>query len=894
MIQPHKDSRPGFCPKSPPTEAMQRCIKWLRRRSAVASLAALVVVSTLLLAHHLLKNVPTELPLQATLQGQTKINVAVFSPDGKTVATAEADRTIKLWDVETGLERAALAWKPVLQRAGGLDGTLHFSPDSATLATAGFGDKGIALKLWNVATGQECATFKGHSRIRSVVFSPDGKTAVLEGLEDAVMLRDAATGRKRATLKTKEVLRVANGIQPVVILSLDGKTILTAGTDGTIKLWEAATGRERAALQRPVMDLRKAVFSPDGKNLVTMEGKDRTVKLWDVATGRERAKLITINEPGPRGEHDLIFSPDGKILATHENYNLRLWDVATANQRQILRRVAYLKFSPDGKRLVTGMAFTSKLWDMAARKQLAVFPEIHQAVFTPDGKILATVNKEVADGKTLDGIVKLWDAATGRLLDTLKLKGQAKEHILIAFSSDGKTLVTGGQSLFAGAGVFRLWDVATRKERATLTELTNQLREWKLSPDGETLAVRLADTVQLWEVATGKQRAILKKTDTLLPTSVMLFSPDGKTLATGGVATGVINGEIKLWDVATGQLRAALERAGRTPAIVVFNPNSKTVATSAIGGTRLGMGSIKLWDVATGRELAAFPSVESVSFSPESDTLVTVGTDVTVKLWDVATAQESAALERPIEGIREMRFSPHGKTLAAMIDSHDPSQPRGQPEIDTVKLWDTATGKERATLNGGGEAVFSADGKTLATTKKNVTKLWDVATGKERIAHWNQWFLAFSPDSKILATVSGGTIKLRDVATGQERAVLEGVGEALLDPDGKVVGTQAVFSPDGKILATQSFDESTVKLWDVATGKKRATLKGRGKVVFSPDGKILATEPRGGIHLWDVATGKERGALTGQWFMAFSLDSSLLATSDDIKDIRLWRLSPKK
>lgn len=892
MIQPHDDSRPGSCPASPSAGPMQRCVKWVRRKPAVAGLTALAVVGSLVLAQQLLKNVQTELPLHATLQGLSKTNLAVFSPDGKTVATAEADRTIKLWDVETGQERTALAWKPVLQRAGGLDGTVHFSPDSATLATAGYWNNAIALKLWNVARGQERATLKGLSRIRSVVFSPDGKTVALEGLEDAIALRDAATGRKRATLKTGEVLRVANGIRPVVILSPDGKTILTAEKDGTIKLWEAATGRERAALRRPVMDLRKAVFSPDGKNLVTIEGKDRTVKLWDVATGRERAKLITINEPGPRGEHDLIFSPNGKILATHENYDLRLWDVASANQRQILRRVAYFKFSPDGKRLVTGMAFTSKLWDMAARKQLAVFPESHQAVFTPDGKTLATVNKEVADGKTVDGIVKLWDAATGRLLDTLKLKGQAKEHISVAFSSDGKTLVTGGQSLIAGAGVVRLWDVATRKERAMLEGLTNQLREWKLSPDGETLAGRLADTVQLWDVATGKQRAILKKTDTLLPTSVMLFSPDGKTLATGGVATGAINGEIKLWDVATGQLRAALERAGRNYDTVVFNPNSKTVATSAIGGTRPGMGSIKLWDVATGREIAMYPSVESVIFSPESNTLVTVGTDVTVKLWDVATAQEGVVLERPTEGIREMRFSPDGKTLAAMIESGDPSRPRGQPEIDTVKLWDAATGKERATLKGVGRAVFSPDGTILVTTKRNGIKLWDVATGRERIAHWNQWLLAFSPDSKILATVSGGTVKLRDVATGTERAALEGVGEALLDPDGKVVGTQAVFSPDGKILATQSHEE--VKLWDVATGKKRTTLKGAGEVVFSPDGNILVTEPRGGVKLWDVAMGKERAALTGQWFRAFSPDSSLLATSDDLKDIRLWRLSPKK
>jgi WD40 repeat protein len=553
----------------------------------------------------------------------------------------------------------------------------------------------------------------------------------------------------------------------------------------------------------------------------------------------------------------------------------------------MIQQVAYCAFSPDGKRLTTGMAFTSRLWDVARGKLLAVFPGVNRpVVFTPDGTILATANEEVRDGKIPDGIVKLWDAATGKLLDTLKLEGQAKEHIAVAFSPDGKTLLTRGWSLAAGSGTVRLWDVATRKERATLKGLAN-LSDWKFSADSKTLALRLGDAVQLWDVATGKQRATLEKTDTLQPAGVMLFSPDGKTLATGGN-----NDNIKLWDVASGRLRATLKGARGN---VVFNRNSKTVVTSAMGyGPK---SDFKLWDVATGRELATLPSVQSQSvvFIPDSNTLVTVGMEAAVKLWDVAAAQEGTALETPPEGIRTMRFSPDGKTLATMMDSNE-GRPRGQPEIDTVKLWDVTTGKELATLKGVGEAFFSPDSKIVVTTRENGIKLWDAATGRECLALWNKWFLAFSPDSKILVTVSDGKasvgkVQFWDAATGMERIALEGVGEALLGPDGKVMGMLAVFSPDGKILATQSHE--TVKLWDVATGKERTTLKGDGKVVFSPDGKVLVTEPRGGIKLWDAATGKERGALPGQWFMAFSPDSSLLATSDDVKDIRLWHLSPK-
>src|SRR5262249_51288942 len=159
----------------------------------------------------------------------------------------------------------------------------------------------------------------------------------------------------------------------------------------------------------------------------------------------------------------------------------------------------------------------------------------------------------------------------------------------------------------------------------------------------------------------------------------------------------------------------------------------------------------------------------------------------------------------------------------AMIESGETG---GPPIVDTVQLWDVATGTERATLKGvgeeffgAGEAVVSPDGKVVATTNRKGIKLWDAATGRERVALWGQGFLAFGRDGKVVATVDGGTVKLRDGATGNERTALAGVGEeAVVDPDGKVVGTQAVFSPDGTILATQS--REAVELWDVATGRK--------------------------------------------------------------------------
>jgi WD40 repeat protein len=807
-----------------------------------------------------------ELALHATLKGHANIIRVGFSPDGKTIATEAMDRSIKLWDTATGHERAVL---PRQIGAGGVaEGTVHFSPDSGTLATAGFRANTITVKLWNVATGQERATLRGQSRVQSVVFSSNGKTVAMAGLKDTITLRDAATGQERATLKTRELPR---DIYPLVskhavILSPDGKTLLTAEKDGAIKLWEVATGRERTTLQGAIKDLLNAAFSPDGKVLVTLGGKkDRTVKLWDVATGQERATLKT-----PTNNHGFIFSPDSKTLATflapYKDYKLKLWDVATAKEMRTLEHVIDWQFSPDGKSLIAG----AKLLDVATGEVRAEL-EGNRSVFTPDRKTLATASEA-------DSTVKLRNAASGEVRDTIKLNWQAKQHISMAFSPDGKTLLTYRPEPESNVGTVQLWDVATTHERPALK---GQFKSWKFSPDGKALAMQmLPDAVQLCDVATGKVRATLEKA------GAVGFSPDGKTLATAEA----FDSKVKLWDVATGQLRGTLAAARSD---VVFNPDSTTVTAAVMVGDDRGM---KLWDVATGKELAMFKGVDSVVFSPNSNTLVAVGSQGTVETWDAATGKELAALKaRPGNVSGLVILSPDGKTLVTKetYDKHS--------QNSACKLWDVATGKELATFTqlDRPELIFSPDGKTLLTTGKDGTiTFWEAATGQERATLQGSIKdslskAVFSPDGKILATITidgnDRTVKLWDVATGQERATLG-------TPNNKFFHG-VIFSPDSKTLAMQG--NETVKLWEVATGKERTTLNGMG-ADFSPDGKTLVTAnaKRDGSKLWEsklweVATGKERATLSGQGLMAFSPDSSLVATSDG-EVVRVWHLSRKK
>ena len=299
----------------------------------------------------------------------------------------------------------------------------------------------------------------------------------------------------------------------------------------------------------------------------------------------------------------------------------------------------------------------------------------------------------------------------------------------------------------------------------------------------------------------------------------MAICPDGRTLAVrGNKATPMT---ITLWDVVTGQQRATLETETVTSS-VAFSPDGKTVAWPE------GYQGIALWDVAQGRKLATLKERTPTGFQ-----------------------------------FMSVAFSPDGKTLAVgggVVLNTPPAGP-GAPaiwrETSAIKLWETATGTERAVLRGHGRRVtsvaFSPDGKSLASASLDgAVKLWDPAIGQERVAlrgHTGHQVdeVVFSPDSKLLATASHDhTAKLCDVATGRELLTLRGHTSWV---------RCVAFVPDGKIVATGA-ENGVVKLWDVTTGRERASLRvydrgGVWSVKFACQGKVLATGGAGAVKLWE-------------------------------------------
>jgi WD40 repeat protein/transcriptional regulator with XRE-family HTH domain len=592
-----------------------------------------------------------------------------FSPDGKLLASADGDGTVRLWNPATRRPVGA----PLRASARGGVRAVAFSRDGKLLASGGADG---TVRLWNPATRRPVgAPFQAsaHNGVTGVAFSRDGKLLASAGGDGTVRLWDLVTGRPVGA--PLHATGSSNGAWGVAF-SPGGKLLASAGADGMVRLWDSATGRPIGApLQTgsgPVGGVRAVAFTSGGK-LLASAGGDGTVRLWNPATGRPVGAPLQTGSGPAEGAFGVAFSPGGKLLASADgDGTVWLWNPATGRPVGAplqtgsgpvggLRAVA---FSPGGKLLaIAGADGTVRLWDLVTGRPVGapLQPGSGPAggavgvAFSPDGKLLASSYG--------DGTVRLWNRATGQLVGAPLHASAVNGMWGVAFSPDSKLLASAGLD-----GTVRLWNAATGRAVATLhaTSARYGVGGVAFSPDSKLLAsAELDGTVRLWNPATRQPvGATLHATPHATGTSNgawgVAFSPDGKLLASSGN-----DGTVRLWNPATGQPVGAPLRSRGVVQGVAFSHDGKLLASGSFDGT------VRLWNPATrrpvGAPLHAQTGVTSVAFSPNGKLLASGGLDGTVRVWNPATRQPIGAPLRASagSGAPSVAFSPDGKLLAS-------------------------------------------------------------------------------------------------------------------------------------------------------------------------------------------------------------------------------------
>jgi len=737
------------------------------------------------------------------------VNAVAFSPDGRLLATASQDRTVKLWDTATGIEVRTLAGHAKAKRTTGHGGArdIAFSPDGRLLATAG--NDGM-IKLWEVATGSEVRTFTGHPRgVTDVKFSPDGRWLASHGGEPEVGF-GPYSARLWAVGTGQMIRRLENvNSQDDVVFSSDGRWVAwrpdARDPERSVRLWEVASANAPRLLtvhrKEGVDHVQKLIFSPNGIWLVTGHD-DNTCRIWDVAHGTEVHTLSSAFFG------TIAFCPDSRSVATgNDDGTITIRDVASGTTLQTLtgHRAYYaptVVFSPDGHWLASASAGTSierdiRLWDLATGNAIHI-PNAHKfsisdVGFSPGGRSLVTV------ARSTRAELKLWDVASGHELNTLEENYFPDDLWEKALSRDGKLLaLTNIRSETGGEEVSKIVEVATGRVLKMLSGHAAQAEHLAFSRDGRWLAssskgyldfgAQLGDdAARIWEVATGQllHRIAVKGGGELT------FSPDGRLLVTGCSRWWGGGGQTAFWEVAAERkLEMPIDKSFCRA--FAFSPDGHLLAISSKASAK-----VEIWEVDAGRLLYELPEekhgTNAVAFTRDAGILVTVG-DHTINLWDAATGKNlrTTVIAPPAAFVV---VSPDGRWVAREESQLDEKSQRVIPI--GVNVFEASTGRLLHTLPHA--SIASA--------------------------------AAFSPDSHWIATGDEeGLVRLWELATGRLVSTLRGHTSTIL---------ATVFSSDGRWLATSSEDKS-IRLWETATSAEVALLAfmrdSRDWVAVTPDG----------------------------------------------------------
>jgi WD40 repeat protein len=621
------------------------------------------------------------MPLATQLTGHSGlVNTVAFSPDGRLLASASWDSTIRLWDTSDP-DNPQPVGQPLRGHTDRVT-SVAFSPDGTTLASSGFDN---TVRLWDLTTPTDSKEFTapltgGGGAFYRVAFSPDGRTLAAPSDDRTVRLWNVAD---RRAPHAGPVLSGHTGPVRAIAFSPNGHVLASASNDKSVRLWDVADPMRAQQVGSPLLtgftNSAVAVAVDPASGLLAVSGADGVIQLWNVADPAHPIRVADPLRAHNGGSWSVEFSPDGTTLASvGDDGTAKVWNLLDPSQPVALGQLLAdprgglisVTFHPNGRYLATaGASGTIALWALPT----GVIPNhsgnINSPAFSADGTVMATASHKV---------VQLWTngshvarAATLHLPDGSEGSFGYEARV----DPSGRILATA-----LGSAPTVLWDIADITKPIELSTLPNATKYYTnivaFSPDGRTLATAGDDyTLQLWDITEPRRPQRLSEplagfTGFL---TAVVFSPDGRT-----VVAGSTDRTVRAWDIT--------DRNHPKPATDPITGSTATFASPGISpdGKTLAIGgqdqTIQLWDISDplhptpiGSPLHSRGSAAQIVFSPDGKIFASGSDDGSVLLWDVSDRAHPVAIGDSLipPGVASrtrVAFDPHGRLYAASRD----------------------------------------------------------------------------------------------------------------------------------------------------------------------------------------------------------------------------------
>lgn len=493
-----------------------------------------------------------------------------------------------------------------------------------------------------------------------------------------------------------------------------------------------------------------------------------------------------------------------------------------------------ISWSPDGRFIAIGSSDgTVTLWDAESGRLLNSLQGHEDLIFSvawaPDGRWIASGSQ--------DQTVKLWDAESGRLLNSFQ--HHRASVFSVAWAPDGRRIASGSEDR-----TVKIWNAESGQLLNSLQGHDNSVLTVAWAPDGWRIASGSEDQkIKLWDAESGRPLSSLDTYEG--PVFSVTWAPDGRRIASGSH-----DWTINLWNAESGRLLSSLQGHEDSVFSLAWAPDRWRIASGSLDRT------VRLWDIESGQLLNFLPGHENkvlaTAWAPDGWRIASGAEDQTVRLWGAESGLLLNSLDEHESSVLAVAWAPDGRRIASGT------------EDQIVRLWDAENGGIINSLHGHEDSVNSVvwgpDGRRIASGSSDRTvKLWDAESGKLLYSlngHEDSVYsVAWRPDGQRIASGSSDrTIKLWDTERGR-------LFNSLMGHESKVL--TVAWAPDGRQIASGAQDND-VKLWDAESGRLVTSFHGHESpvliVAWAPDGQQIASgADNHTVQLWDVKTGKGLG-----------------------------------